>query len=224
MEVIHKFTLDVDRQGVQAVIPMTRGDGSSHRLMVTFTQSGRHVAIEDGSRAALYCRKPDDTEVLCSGICYSRAGAYPDTVAVTVSNRVTELSGTVNARLVISLGSVILYSPVFAFRIDENEFADSDYSSQSDYSALVNLVLESESCAADAEAWATGEIGGEPVSSDDPRYHNNSKYYAENHVCDSEMSDQSQNAVQNRVVKAYVDGAIQSAIQSAIVSALNTSV
>ena len=33
--------------------------------------------------------------------------------------------------------------------------------------------------AARAEIWATGEYGGQPVSSSDPAYHNNAKYYAE---------------------------------------------
>lgn len=31
----------------------------------------------------------------------------------------------------------------------------------------------------DAEAWAAGTRGGEPVSTEDPAYHNNSKYWAE---------------------------------------------
>jgi len=37
----------------------------------------------------------------------------------------------------------------------------------------------------DSEAWAKGTRGGTPVSSSDPAYHNNSKYYAESAATDA---------------------------------------
>ena len=45
--------------------------------------------------------------------------------------------------------------------------------------ALQQGVSDAEGSAEDAEAWAVGERGGEPVGPSDPTYHNNAKYYAE---------------------------------------------
>ena len=45
--------------------------------------------------------------------------------------------------------------------------------------ALNEGVEDAEQSAEDAEAWAVGERDGEPVTSEDPAYHNSSKYHAE---------------------------------------------
>lgn len=45
--------------------------------------------------------------------------------------------------------------------------------------AAAQAVLDAQQNEYDAEAWAVGERNGVPVSSDDPTYHNNSKYYAD---------------------------------------------
>ncbi len=45
--------------------------------------------------------------------------------------------------------------------------------------ALNEGVEAAEDSAEDAEAWAVGERGGTPVDENDPAYHNNAKYYAE---------------------------------------------
>ena len=61
-------------------------------------------------------------------------------------------------------------SPSLALAVDE---ADSD--------PVIELEVEVPDyvSAYNAEAWAVGERGGDPVGSDDPAYHNNAKYYAE---------------------------------------------
>lgn len=62
------------------------------------------------------------------------------------------------------------------------------YSEQGDAFATAAAISEtnaansatfSNSRALDAEAWAVGERGGEPVETTDPTYENNSKYYSE---------------------------------------------
>ena len=40
-------------------------------------------------------------------------------------------------------------------------------------------ILDARAAAKDSEAWAVGQIEGEDVGDTDPRYHNNSKYYAQ---------------------------------------------
>lgn len=212
MEIVHKITLDVSKQGVQAVIPMTQDDSASHKLVISFSNGGGHVSIEQESSAALYCKKPDGTELFCSAVCYSENGAIPDTVVCTLSGTVSQAAGTAYVRALVEKNGSTLYSPLFAFRIDGNGFVDSGYTSQSEYSELINLAAASGESAADAEAWAVGEIGGAPVGADDPRYHNNAKYYAEHPDIDDQMSASSEKPVQNKVIKKYVDDAIASAI------------
>ena len=208
MEIIHKITLDTGRQGVQAAIPVTQDDSGSHVLVISFASDGRRVEISEGSTAAIYCAKPDGTEILCSAVCYSSAGAYPDTVVCTLSGTVSQAAGTVYSRAIVEKDGVTLYSPLFAIRVDGNGFVDSGYASSSEYSDLINIAASAENSAGDAEAWATGEIAGEAVDSSDPRYHNNAKYYAGLLTVDSQMSSTSEHPVQNKVIKAYVDAAI----------------
>lgn len=52
---------------------------------------------------------------------------------------------------------------------------------QEDITELQGLIDVQE----DSEAWAKGTRGGTPVSSSDPAYHNNSKYYAESAATDA---------------------------------------
>ncbi len=66
--------------------------------------------------------------------------------------------------------------------------------------------------ASDAEAYAAGTRGGEPVSSSDPAYENNAKYYADaaeeaaaTLTVDDEMSGSSTNPVQNKVITAALE-------------------
>ena len=170
MEIIHKLTLDVGKQGLQAVLPITLDDSNSHVLMITLSSEGKHVPIPEGVSAAFYCKKPDGTEALIPAVCYSSEGAFPDTVMCTLTVTVAEAAGLARARIMIGNTESTLYSPAFGIRIEDNEFTDSDYPSSSDYSALLQLAEES-------EAWAIGEIGGVPVPPDAPQYQNNAKYY-----------------------------------------------
>ena len=224
MQIIHKITLDTEKQGIQAMIPATHQDGNSHIVMVSFSASGRHIRIQPGTSAALYCKKPDGTEILSRAICYSFEGAYPDTVSCDLGSAVFQAPGAVEARVIVTLDDSVLFSPRFGIRVDGNIFADNDIASVSEYSELICLAGQTEDLTAAAEAWAAGTVNGDPVGSDAPQYHNNAKYFANSFVLDSEMSASSENGVKNNVIKAYVDGAINDAIESAISSALNTPV
>lgn len=224
MQIVHKITLDTEKQGVQAVIPVTHQDVNSHTVIIGFSASGRHIRIEPGTGAALYCKKPDGTEILSRAICYSAEGAYPDTVVCTLGSSLTQVPGGVEARLIVTKDSSMLFSPKFCIKVDENSFADCDISSVSEYSELIYLAGETENLCAAAEAWAAGTVNGDPVDSEAPQYHNNAKYYAEHFTVDSEMSASSTNPVQNSVVKAYIDSTVESAVAGAITSALGTSV
>ena len=170
MEIIHKLTLDVGKQGLQAVLPITLDDSNSHVLMITLSSEGKHVPIPEGVSAAFYCKKPDGTEALLPAVCYSSEGALPDTVVCPLTITVAQAVGLARARIMIGNTESTLYSPAFGIRIEHNEFTDSDYPSSSEYSALLQFVEES-------EAWATGEVGGVPVPPGAPQYQNNAKYY-----------------------------------------------
>ena len=170
MEIIHKLTLDVGKQGLQTVLPVTLDDSNSHVLMITLSSEGKHVPIPEGVSAAFYCKKPDGTEALLPAVCYSTDSAFPDTVMCTLTVTVAEAAGLARARIMIGNTECTLYSPAFGIRIERNEFMDSDYHSSSEYSALLQFAEES-------EAWATGEVGGVPVPADAPQYQNNAKYY-----------------------------------------------
>ena len=50
---------------------------------------------------------------------------------------------------------------------------------QAEIDDILDDILDARAAAQDSEAWAVGQIDGVDVDSDDPRYHNNSKYYAQ---------------------------------------------
>lgn len=64
---------------------------------------------------------------------------------------------------------------------------------------------DAELSAGDAEAWAVGERGGVPVSSSDPTYHNNAKYWSEQSGTStfSSLDDVSLSSLQNGQVPIY---------------------
>lgn len=89
-------------------------------------------------------------------------GATPDGAVVmpTVYVRV----GQINAGAVPPIVSPSVPTPSWAVQVQ---------------AAAENTLSAAEGSAEDAEAWAVGERNGEPVTEDDPTYHNNAKYYAE---------------------------------------------
>lgn len=89
-------------------------------------------------------------------------GATPDGAVVmpTVYVRV----GQINAGAVPPIESPSVPTPSWAVQVQ---------------AAAENTLSAAEGSAEDAEAWAVGERNGEPVTEDDPTYHNNAKYYAE---------------------------------------------
>jgi len=224
MQIVHKLTLDCAKQGTQAVISVACNDSNSHILMVDFCLDGQPLTIGNGIYASFYARKPDGREVLDSCVCYGEGSAYPHTVVHIISSDTTSAVGEVSCRIVLGDTVSTLYSPRFSLRVEENEYLDSQVTSGSEYSQLIMLVSHASDYAEKAQAWATGEKGEASVSSADPQYRNNAKYYAElakSYLSiDGAVSDSSENAVQNKVIKAYVDERIASSIGDALTSSL----
>ena len=70
------------------------------------------------------------------------------------------------------------YVNTYFDNLDLTEIVDAELDKMAENGTLENLVKPYfDEWIEAAEAWATGEINGQPVGIDDPQYHNNAKYY-----------------------------------------------
>lgn len=121
-------------------------------------------------------------------------------VTADLTEVMTQVAGQVRVQFVVTeqtgrTGTFVFWLDVQASALpDDSQMSESDISmveeaietmqeyvsdsAESAQEAAASATASSQS-AEDSEAWAVGTRNGEPVSPDDPTYHNNSKYWAE---------------------------------------------
>lgn len=96
-------------------------------------------------------------------------------VTVTLTEQMTVISGSVMCELRLSKDSVDIGTANFILAVEESPINENTPISDTEIPAIVELARQEQYT---AEAWAKGTRDGEPVSSDDPAYNNNAKYWA----------------------------------------------
>ena len=97
-------------------------------------------------------------------------------VTVTIKSQMTVFAGDVLCELRISKGDLDIGTLNFILGVEEGALADDVPISDTEIPAIIELAKGEQF---NAEAWAQGTKDGVPVTSDDPQYHNNAKWYAE---------------------------------------------
>lgn len=124
------------------------------------------------------------------GFAYS-ATLSGNTVTADLTEQMTACAGDVRCQIVVTETSGRTGSFAFTLSVQKSALPSDTDMSASDYQIIEELIEDVQEAvgtatqsASDAEAWAVGERGGEPVSPTDPTYQNNAEYwahYAEEH-------------------------------------------
>lgn len=155
--------------GVRSYVNVSQYDVGSEIKFALYNNSSAFTPPA-GTTVRVEGRKPDG-----NGFSYS-ASLSDNVVTVTVTDQMTVLSGEVLCELRLTKDSVDIGTANFILAVEEAPINSDIPISDTEIPAIIELARQEQY---NAEAWAQGTRNGIPVSSDDPTYHNNAKYYGE---------------------------------------------
>lgn len=143
MIITHNIDLDVSRQGVQATIPITRGENGARRIVFRLRNKGVPIVFEPKDTATLYFNSDAFDPIV----------VYPNCLLYDVTAQASAEVGVRNAKLQISAPSMsMVYSAEIAFNVCENETYKSNVLNSPPYAAVIKASLIAEENAYNAEA------------------------------------------------------------------------
>ncbi len=178
--IAYKIALDVTKAESQKFLTgFSVGENRARVLKITLN-NGRNPVHFDGSETiSMFVTKPSDTSPSI-GLCYLEG----DTIVYNVLQ--SDVSEEGPTRFSIKVEQIednlitVLYAAHFTIQVTDPECDDSHAPDDPNFSILEALIAEVEQFDSDAEAFAIGTRGGVPVTEDDPAYHMNAKWFAEN--------------------------------------------
>lgn len=136
-------------------------------------------SVPAGATVTIQGTKPDHTGF-----------QYPCTfsgsqVTATEEQQMSVIAGDVPAEIRITKNSELIGSLNFIIRVEPAALSDDTQISETDL-PLIEQAIEDlplvEQYKEDAEAWANGTRNGVPITSGDPAFQKNAKYYADNFI------------------------------------------
>ena len=192
---VQRVKVNIVPGGIIPVANLSQGD-YGRAIMFEVYDGNTPADLSDVQTAFLSGEKPDGKAFTLTGTISSNC------VTVTSSYQSTVLSGQIEGKLILIDSDSQLKSALLVWDVEADPSAGS-VSSDEDIQDIISAALEikdeaeqhaseagdsalaaaaSAASAAEsesnAEAWAVGERGGEPVSSSDETYENNAKYYS----------------------------------------------
>lgn len=172
------FNLDLIPQGVPPVVYVSQYD-KGQTWSINILKGGSPFSIPGGSVVTIQGTKGDGT-----GFQYTCTFSG-SVVTATEEQQMTVIAGDVPAEIRITKSGAIIGSLNFIIRVEPAALRDDTVISETDL-PLIEQALEDlplvEEYKEDAEAYAIGTRNGVPVTSGDPAYHNNAKYFADNFI------------------------------------------
>ena len=156
--------------GVRSYVNVSQYDVGSEINFALYNNSSAFTPPA-GTTVRVEGRKPDG-----NGFSYS-ASLSDNVVTVTVTDQMTVLSGEVLCELRLTKDSVDIGTANFILAVEEAPINSDIPISDTEIPAIIELARQEQYT---AEAWAVGTRNGTSVSSDDPTYNNNAKYYSDN--------------------------------------------
>lgn len=148
MTIIHDFTLDVSRQGVQCTVPLTQHDVGVHRLIIRLCNGGNPLPLNERNGAVLYSE--GDRYEGCT--VYTAQGAHANCIVCDLGAEATAKAGTFKAVLrIYEGGDKLLYSPQLAFSVRDDITSGSLVLSSPQYAAVVKAQCAAEQYASAAQ-------------------------------------------------------------------------
>lgn len=173
------FNLDLIPNGIPPIVYVSQYD-KGQEWIFNIVKENQLFNIPQNSTVTVQGTKKDGTgfQYPCTYSGYQ--------VFVTEEQQMTVFGGDVKAEICISNGDDLIGTLNFIIRIEPAPLNEDTVISETmlplieEAAELAEHVDELIGYAHASEKYALGTIGGVPVPSTDPAYHNNSKYYAEN--------------------------------------------
>lgn len=177
------FNLDLIPQGVNPLVYVSQYDKGQTWLINLFVNN-LPFNIPSGATVTIQGTKPDSTGF-----------QYPCTFSGNVvtaieEQQMTVLAGKVPCEIVVALSGAKIASLNFCLAVEPSALSDETIISETQLplieeaaelaEQLPAIIEEMEGFAEDSEAWANGTRNGTPVTSGDPAYEKNAKYYVDN--------------------------------------------
>ena len=176
------FNLDIIPQGVAPQVYVSQYDKGQTWLISLFVDN-LPFNIPSGASVTIQGSKPDST-----GFQYACTFSG-NVVTATEEQQMTVIAGKIPCEIVVALSGAKIASLNFCLNVEPAALRDDTQISETDLPLIEEaaeaveqipaLIEEIEDFVDDSEAWAKGTKGGTPVTSDDPQYHANAKWYAE---------------------------------------------
>lgn len=179
------FDLNMIPDSSPVVVHVNQYDAGTGRLIAKLYKGESVYTPAAGATAIIQGTKPDGR-----GFNYN-ASLSGNTVTADLTEQMTACAGDVRCQIVVTETSGRTGSFAFTLSVQKSALPSDTDMSASDYQIIEELIEDVQEAvgtatqsASDAEAWAVGERGGEPVPPTDPTYQNNAEYwahYAEEH-------------------------------------------
>lgn len=184
------INLDMIPQNVPPIIHVSQYDKGQTWFFNLFVGDSA-FSVPAGSTVTIQGTKPDKT-----GFQYSCTYSGSQ-VTATEEQQMTVIAGDTPAEIRITKSGQIIGSINFIIRVEPAALTDNTVISETDL-PLIEQAIEDlplvEQYKEDAEAWANGTRNGVPVTSGDPAYQKNAKYWADN--CIGMITDAQYSALQ----------------------------
>lgn len=157
---------------VKPRVNVSQYDKSSRTLSFSLYNGNQAFNISNGMTAMIEGSKPDG-----HGFQYNaNVTVGSNVVTATLTQQMAIVAGEVNCEIVILQGQERLATGNFVIDVEPAALNDAAIPSDSELPMIIALATQQME---NAEAWAAGTKNGTAVTSSDPQYHNNSKYYSE---------------------------------------------
>ena len=157
-------------------IPVSQYDTAVTIVLALYASADSGFTIPSGTTASIRGRKPD------GNVISKAVGISGNMVTVELDKQMTAVAGRSIYEIVLESGGEELSSQNFVLSVERAAMDKDSLVSGSEIRELVDVIDRADeimASAGDSEAYAIGTRGGVAVSSTDPAYQNNSKYWAE---------------------------------------------
>ena len=176
------FNLDLIPNGISPQVHVSQYDKGQTWLISLFA-GNTPFNVPSGASVVIQGTKPDQT-----GFQYDCT--YSDNVVTAIEQQqMTVKAGKVPCEIVISKSDAIIASLNFYLIVEPAALSEDTVISETDLPLIEEaaeaveripaMIEQIEGLVEDSEAWAKGTKGGDPVTSSDPQYHANAKWYAD---------------------------------------------
>lgn len=157
MEFIQEISLELNSNTAYTTIGAKQGDADTRVVKVHLTQNGEDYPIPEGVSAYFRFRKPDGKAIV------NRVSINDNTIFLTFSKQTLAVAGRGYGDITLQSGTEILSSVSFILIIMASPSVADEIISSSEFGYLTSVVADANNIIYEAEAWASGTRGNNPV-------------------------------------------------------------